>query len=71
MSSFCKRLSLLNCGYYSDNAESKSGLTGVCSFINNRVAEFVKGKELPLSKSSLQAISSWAARTKQKYGQES
>jgi len=54
-----------------DNAEAKNGLDGVCTFINNRVAEFVKGKELPLSKSSLQAISSWAARTKQKYGQES
>ena len=52
---------------YSDNPDSKQGVEGVCTFINNKVSEFVKGKELPLSKSLMMNIASWAGRLRQKY----
>jgi hypothetical protein len=51
-----------------DNAETKQGTEGVCTFINTKLADFIKGKELPLSKAQLGQIGTWANRMKQKAG---
>lgn len=45
-------------------------MDGVCNFINSKVSEFVKGKELPLSKAQILAISGWVQRQKQKQQSE-
>lgn len=49
-----------------DSPETKSGVQGVCAMINNKLSEFLKGKELPLTKPAMTTISSWAARLKSK-----
>lgn len=60
--SFCKSSILLTPGAFSDNQEQKQGVEGVCNFINTKFSDFVKGKELPLSKAQLLQISGWVQR---------
>jgi len=55
---------------HSDDKDKKT-MEGICTFINTKLSDFVKGKELPLSKSAIQTVSAWAARTKAKAGQDS
>lgn len=49
-----------------DSAETKQGTTGVCSLINTKLSDFLKGKELPLSNSTISMLASWFQRLKQK-----
>jgi hypothetical protein len=46
----------------SDNPELKQGLQGACSFLNVKVSQFLKDKDLPLSKTALAGLSSWLQR---------
>jgi hypothetical protein len=49
-----------------DSAETKQGTTGVCSLINTKLSDFLKGKELPLSSSTISMLASWFQRLKLK-----
>ena len=46
----------------SDDCEAKSGFTNACEFINTKMTEFFKGKELPLSKKVFDQLANWVER---------
>ena len=45
--------------FESDDAEAKSGFENACEFINTKVTEFFKGKELPLTKKVFDQLANW------------
>ena len=48
--------------FESDDAESKSGFENACEFINTKMTEFFKGKELPLTKKVFDQLANWVER---------
>lgn len=50
----------------SDDCEAKSGFTNACEFINTKMTEFFKGKDLPLSKKVFDQLANWVERFRNK-----
>ena len=46
----------------SDDCEAKCGFNNACEFINTKMTEFFKGKELPLSKKVFDQLANWVER---------
>ena len=61
--SSCKQYTL---SFVSDDSEKKAGLVGASDFINNKISQYLAGKELPLSKAALLALNAWVGRQKSK-----
>lgn len=52
--------------FFFDEPESKQSVISACHFINQKVNEHLRGKELPLNKNMLTGLTNWFNRVKHK-----